>query len=483
MPDIVFPGIAKSTDGINQYLFSQFGITGRHVGESIVVTERDAEIGFGPSEFLTLHRQIPLREGKETEIANELFAQISDEVREAQVPVPPGGRVNVPGDFGLLTEVAAATVQLATEPYRGPSKSLAGSIIPVLRDKLGARFVTGVSVNAGHLQSHISFAKIGLLAGRFTVADAQRLLREQKAMAGALPSALDSIAYVDSLMRFTPLALTLPVHKGNCAWHFQAEAMWQFHHEVVNGFLEEFTMGLSPLADQSNILGLSGLGNMGEANIWRYLRLVVGGVNRLLSYVVDPRNFAIPGSGEVDFLRQVQAHSALHLLFADLAAINFSMAAHSRASFAMSALDKLANLRTQLGGIGGNEGSAFQGLCSVAQRNELKRSLIDWCQAPGYADLGRALEGTVERCFDSVHSYLDEQAGGGRGSEAGRLARLWSQRNVRHGAFLQRGQFEQLFLESHGTVPSALSSIPFLLVLGLVADPSSFLRFRPVVQP
>ncbi len=483
MTDIVFPGIAKTSDGVNQYLSSQFRISGTRVGQDIIVSARSAEIGFGPRSFLSIGRQIPLREGREAEIATELFSHIAPEIRQQSIPRPPGGRLQIPGDFGLLTDIADATVKLALEPYSGPSKVLPEAIIPIMRDRLQAKFVTTIAVDAGLLESYISFAKIGLLAHQFSVPDTQRLLRSHQPMRSVLPSAFDCIAYVDALTRFTPLALTLPIHKGNCAWHFQGEAMWQFHHEVVNGFTQEFMMSLDPLADRSNILGLSGLGKMDEANIWRFVRFVVMGLNRLLSFIVDPRNFVGGSTNEVDFLRQVQAHSAIHLLFADLAAVNFSMAAHARISFAMSALDKLANLRVQLGGIGGNEGTAFQGLCSVAQRDELCRLITSACQTLGYADLSNAIPDTVRKCFDAVHSFLDQQAGIGQGSETRRLARLWSQRNVRHGAFLQRGQFEQLFMETHGTVPSTLSSIPFLLTLGLLSDPRRFLQFRPTLQP
>lgn len=481
MTDIIFPGVAKQTDGLNIYLRKEFGITGRRVAADLVVSAADIAKGFASRDFLRIGPQIALEKGKEVQIAGKLYALISEEVKKYQPPPSVLGQVHSSTAFDLLSKVAAVVDLLAVQEEGQVVRHLAEEIIPLMRDRLNAQYVTGVTVDAEALQGHISFAKIALLADRYDVAQAQKLVLVDKALGGILPSSFEPLSYLDALTRFSPLALTLPIHRANCAWHFQTDAMWSFAPEAVNGIMPEFMMSISPLAADSSILGLHGLRDMDESNIWRFLKLAVVGLNRLLSYLIDPRNFADSASGRVDFMRQVQAHSALRLLFADIAAINYSTAAHQRISFAFSALDKLSNLRVELG-VGGKEPDAFKALCSESQRDELITLYVESCKPLGYDRLAQALSQTVTRCFDDLHSYLGQQ-GAASSSEMARLDRLRSQRNVRHGAFLQGSQFEKLFLESHGNVPATLGSLSYLLVFGLLSDPKRFLAFQPVIRP
>ena len=61
--------------------------------------------------------------------------------------------------------------------------------------------------------------------------------------------------------------------------------------------------------------------------------------------------------------------------------------------------------------------------------------------------------------------------------------RLRSLRNLRHGTFLRRNQFEELFFDSEGAIPDTISTLPLLLVLGLLSAPKEFLDLRPTVLP
>jgi hypothetical protein len=82
-----------------------------------------------------------------------------------------------------------------------------------------------------------------------------------------------------------------------------------------------------------------------------------------MSFLNGPKNFANP-DGTANFLKQIQAHSAVQLIFADVNALNYSTFAHNRISYTMSALDKLANLLANLGGGGHAE------ICSTVTRRE-----------------------------------------------------------------------------------------------------------------
>ena len=481
MSDVVFPGLGRSQGGWNAYLSGFHGLVGRPSGDDLILRVADVERAFGGRRFLRLHGQIPLVPEHDAETAASLHGLISEEMKQLQMKPPKS--ITVQPGYGILSDVSGATDLLAVQADRDVVANLRDKIIPIMRDKIGARYVTGVTIDAEEFQKFVSFAKIALLAGTYSdVLEAERHTREGEALAGAVPHALEPLSYLDALTKFSPLALTLPVRRLNCAWHFQSEKMWVFGHAPANGVLAEFGLSINPMAAESTVLGLSGLSNMNESNVWRYLRLVTESLNQLLAYLINPLNFADAG-GRVDFLRQVQAMSAVRLIFADLAAMNFSTSAHQRVSFAMSALDKLANLRVQLGGAGGAEGEAFRALCSEAQRDELIRVYRARFGAFGYDELAASFSSAILRSYNHLHAYLGEQDPTKTKSEKVRLDRLWMQRNVRHGMFLQRQQFEKLFLESHGRIPRTLGSLPFLLQLSLLFNSKEFLSFRPAIGP
>lgn len=100
---------------------------------------------------------------------------------------------------------------------------------------------------------------------------------------------------------------------------------------------------------------------------------------------------------------------------------------------------------------------------------------------PLSASLAQSFSEVVNRAYEAVHAHLAEQDPAAKTSEPARLERLRLQRNIRHGAFLNRGGFDKLFLKSDGTVPADLATIPFVLVLGLILDPNVFLSFNPTV--
>lgn len=481
MSDLVLANMGQYADSLSAFLNSAFEIKAYSAGSDLIISEMNAARAFAPRAYLGISRQIKLKRGNESEIASELYGLISEEMKGFQETAPRPENVKIPGNLGILSEIARANTQLAVQTEKYVPRDLA-TVISVMREKVRAKYVTGVTINAALFQTHLSFAKMALLAGLYEIADVKDLVFSKDALARVLPTGLDPIYYLDTLTKFSPVALTLPVHRADLACHFQGDGMWIFPAAAANGLMAEFIPAINPLAEKSDFFGLQGLRDMGEANIWRFLRLVVEGLNKLISYTVDPRNFVDAASGKVDFLRQIQTHSAIHLLFADITALSFSTAAHQRISFAMSALDKLANLRVNLGGATGPDSDSFKRLCCRSQRDELIRLYTTRCAAMNYEHLASALSQTVTLCYDELHSYLGQQDTEAKSSEATRLVRLWSQRNVRHGTFLLRNQFENLFLESHGNIPTTIGSLPFLLVLGILFDPKSFFSFEPAIQ-
>jgi hypothetical protein len=122
-------------------------------------------------------------------------------------------------------------------------------------------------------------------------------------------------------------------------------------------------------------------------------------------------------------------------------------------------------------------------LASSRQQDELKRIMKLAFGKFGYSELAKIFDQVIDRCYGEIHAHLAAQDNEAATDESVRLKRLQSQRNLRHGAFLGRQQFESLFFNSDGTVPETISTLPFLLLLGLISDPSAFLNFELSSKP
>ncbi|MFQ5915931.1 MAG: hypothetical protein ACE5JS_22375, partial [Nitrospinota bacterium] len=166
----------------------------------------------------------------------------------------------------------------------------------------------------------------------------------------------------------------------------------------------------------------------------------------------------------------------------DLLAMNFSTGGHLRITFAMSILDKLANLRKNLGGHPDDEGEIAKGLASRAEEREIEELLKTYFR-PYSETLYQNFSHLTGHCFDGLHEHLEKDIGLIGKSERERLKRLRIQRNLRHGTFLKKNDFERLFLESKGTTSGDLITLAFLLTLAFTLKPDSFLKNRPAIGP
>ena len=210
------------------------------------------------------------------------------------------------------------------------------------------------------------------------------------------------------------------------------------------------------------------------------MNLVVEAVNNLFRYLNDLRNF-VDEDGRVNLLRQLQSYGAAHQLFADIIALNFSTAGHNRVSFAFSAFDKLGNLKQNLGHTMQNDGEQAKAMASMSMCRCLQ-GILESTFGIRYPDLVDMLSIMTARCYEEFHNHLGAQLAEGSNTEQERLNTFWRQRNMRHGPFLSGEKFERLFLESHGTAPAEVATMPFLVTLGFLLSPKSFLEFRPEIS-
>ena len=116
----------------------------------------------------------------------------------------------------------------------------------------------------------------------------------------------------------------------------------------MNGVMGELMMLMAPLADDVHMSGRLVLTTSASRMFAGFLRSSWRVCDRMLRWLIDPENsWTLPPWRAV--LRQVQAHSAMHLLFADIAAMNYSATCTPPHQLRMLWLDKTANLRVELG--------------------------------------------------------------------------------------------------------------------------------------
>lgn len=309
----------------------------------------------------------------------------------------------------------------------------------------------------------------------YTSEEVSRLVFDQGALSGILPSALNVLWYVNTLTRLSPLALTLALSRGDCAWHFVGPGAFVFTPSVrCEGLFHQLMEPISPVSARSFFLPTRLMPSLTKEGSDVFLRVAVDAVNSIAGFMNDLRSFADPVTKIVDFSKQIQTFAALDLLFADIGSLNYSTAGFHRISCAMSAFDKLANLVKHLGAVSGKETEIFKGLFSTEQCHRACE-IVRERAGPVNDHVAGVLVQMLNDVYEALYSHYREDMGA-TASEAEILDRIRQQRNLRHGTFLDRDQFRQLFGQTKGTVAEEIMMVAFLLTLVLALDPRRFLR-------
>jgi hypothetical protein len=128
---------------------------------------------------------------------------------------------------------------------------------------------------------------------------------------------------VNTLTRHAPIAFTLAIERGDCAWHFVAPGAFVFQPSVrCEGLFHQFTEAISPVSERSVILPAASMPLLTKHGAEIFLRMVVDAVNSIAGFLNDLRNFVDVDTKAVDFSRQIQAFGALDLFLADIASLN-----------------------------------------------------------------------------------------------------------------------------------------------------------------
>jgi hypothetical protein len=366
--DVAFriPALGDKAAGFEKLLRESWGFRPLRAGSDWVVLAMDPGLRAYPRDVLRMLGPLPLQQENRHKVAGRMLSWI-------------------PGGINVLLDQLGETVKYSFEEdsilnrlYSSRSRlsmCRAEDLRAIIRDELlplmlemGATEVYGVTADIQYQGQIYTFSKFGQLMSEYNSDDVGRLVFERGALSGILPSALNVLWYVNTLTRLSPIAFTLALGRGDCAWHFIGPGAFVFSPSVrCEGLFHQFIDPISPVSSRSFFLPTRLMPSLTKEGTEVFLRVVVDAVNSMTRFLNDLKSYVDPKTKIVDFSKQIQTFAAVDLLFADITSLNYSTSGFHRISCAMSAFDKLANLVKNLGGVSGKETEIFKSLFSAEQ--------------------------------------------------------------------------------------------------------------------
>lgn len=467
--------VSNPSDGLVSLLQSFFGYKALKKNGCVVVSERDRALLKGPPKFVTVGPRISLLDEPRKAVAEQLISFITPDFKphEAEALSTLPRKIKVSGNHGINSEIHKLLSEVLFSAEDDLPELIASSLIPLLTEKFGVHYATPISINSSQIQNYFSWAKIAHLAEQHGFQKVEHLVGEQRVFRGIeMPAGIELLNLIDALTRFCPVTLTLPVHRLNCVWHFYGRNGKILAPPATESLFNQFLNRSSPRFDGREAGFIPNLHKLGDTEIWQLLRQISMGLNRLCAFICDPRTF-VNKDTTIDWLRQLKSFGALHLLIADLMAICGTLDPHTRITFAYSFIDKIANMRSELGPKR-SEYNVARSLLSLSEGKHLKQLYRGNIETMN-PRLGGVLLEAVARTFWQVHRKIGRDIDSSRSNESVRIEHLRTLRNLTHGPFLKNAQFERLYKYGSGTAPSELGTLPFFLMLGLICNPTEFL--------
>jgi hypothetical protein len=466
-------GVGDQTPGFERLLREIWGFRPVRNGDDWVVLSTDPGLRAAARDVLHMQGPLSLKQANRHRVAGKMTAWIPGRANEFLGNLAQTITYAYEED-SALNRIYACRSRLATCRTEDVRTIIRDELLPFMIE-MDATEVYSVTVDIQRQGGVYTFSKFGLLIKEYGFQDVERLVFERNALRGIIPNALNVLWYVNTLTRLAPIAFTLAVERGDCAWHFVGAGAFVFQPSVrCEGLFHQFMETISPVSEQSVILPAASMPLLTKDGAHVLLKVAVDAVNSVANFLNDFRSFVDLDTKAVDFSKQIQAFGALDLLFADIACLNYSTSGFHRMSCSMSAMDKLANLMRHLGTSTLNEAEIFKSLFSIEQ---CRRSceIVAARVGPVNSHVASVLVRMLSDVYNAVHNHYREDMGD-TASEAEVLDRIRQQRNLRHGTFLERDRFRRLFGETRGTIAGEVMMIAYLLTLSLALDPRRFLR-------
>jgi hypothetical protein len=426
--------------------------------------------GLAPNPLLTVGGAMELLERNFSDIARRLGNFLSTEFNKNRPAVP---ELHASRGYGLLSDFEQLHLRLF---FADPEKDLVplveSDLLPFMVKEFGATHVCVIRPNYSATQSRLSLLKFFWAKQAFGEQSVKKVVMDDRILDSVLPAPTDLLYWTEIFFTMSPVQLALPIQLPGGFAVFFGPNIWSFPRAAVQGMLSNFNSSISFATSDEDVMVQSVGFRAGTSDrAYALIRMAVGLVNSLVDFATNPLNFL--NGQQLKGLQQVQFVTALNLFMNDIRSLNATMSAYQRMSFCFSALDKLANIVAAFGPVTTSESQIFKAFFSVQTIRELRRISRDISGQRSNPVENEILASRPKRITKVQWSVRKQMRG--RSTEAERLDWLWSYRNLRHGTFLRRSQFEDLFVSAQGIAPAELAQATMALLICFAASPKEFL--------
>ena len=427
-----------------------------------------------PEPIFTWSRIRRLKTGNSNELAKDFLSIGHSELEK--IPGPPR-QVTIPAGLGLKSDYALAANTFFLSAPETTGATLEKHILPLLRDQLGATRALCATVNAEAQLKIYSLSKAVVLSQNHGFEKAKSLILDKNVGGSFIPNPVHFTHFIDALCYIHPGVVALPVRRFTSGMYFLGASLFAFPHLARVGFIEQIQLAPDPHGTKHAVLPRLGNEKLKGRKVDEYLHAALSGLNKLFCFL---NNFHLycDDEGYVDTQRLLQAHTCVALLFNDAAAIGYTSSGYQRHRLVFAFLDKLANLRKNLNPRESrSESSIATWLCSEDIRSQVVGAIRSHThtEAPRLHGL---LLSWAHHVYHSIDHFLKEQLGPNV-TQSEKSEYLRSIRNLGHGAFLDRKQFERTVLGSTARLPPEFHYLPLILLWALIASPNWLLMGDP----
>lgn len=425
--------------------------------------------GVQPNPLVTVGAAIDLEASRFGETAKRVSGFLSTELDKNLPPVP---TLHASEGYGLLSDLEQLRLKLFfAKPGEDLRRRLESDLFPFMVDRFGVSHVCVVRPNYTATQRRLTLLKMFWATQAFGAQSLQQKVMNERVLDSILPSPNEMLSWLEVFTTLAPVQLVLPIQLLGGYVVFFSDKIWTFPRAPVAGMLDNFLTSI-PLATSNNdpVVQSVSFKNGDPSRAHAYIQMAARFVNELVNYSTNMLNFL--SGQQLQGLRQVQFVSALGLMMSDIRSSNAIIGSYERMSFCLSAIDKLANIVAMSSTRTLDESKVFKQFFSGSNIRTLRRIVRNakGSNHPVQDEVLAVLPAHLLEVQQSVRKQMR-----GRSTEAERLDWLWSYRNLRHGTFLKRNQFERLFISAAGQAPAELADATRALVTSLAVAPADFL--------
>ncbi len=362
---------------------------------------------------------------------------------------------------------------------------LQNEILPQIIDVFPKQlFCVAVNLDYKYQQSILSLYRVGLQVDRHGLEKAEEIRANDVGFGLGMQGGFEILNMLGAYVGRGSIGYTLPLNlSSTSSFHLYVDdGSIKFGSEMRKSFQNYFQTSTSLFQDYdyggSTAVGAN---KINKDYNWRYLRYSVECVNRIISYANNPFNF-VDQRGVVQGTKKLQFLCSLHLLYADILAINYTSSRHIQYHLAFSAIEKIANLilgnvknKKTKTGKEARERNVNHILLLLKSSEEIK-TIISECIGETKEDVSESLIAFCDKIYKDFHGELKKYFN--QDKEEKNISQFYEfRRFYAHGAFLNEDTFERAYFNTSAKLPSSMIFLPFLLLLALTSNPQQFFDY------